>query len=74
MFTEIDNFLVTHSPSWYRTPTVQTITLGVIFFWVFAAYTTIQFYAASLYGPDLAANSVSAVYFCELGTELDYYF
>jgi hypothetical protein len=64
MFTRIDNFLATHTPPWYRTPTVQTATLGVVFFWVFAAYTTIQFYAASTYGADLAADSVSAVYFC----------
>ncbi|KAL3795339.1 hypothetical protein HJC23_009512 [Cyclotella cryptica] len=64
MFARIDNFLANHSPAWYRAPSVQTATLGVVFFWVFAAYTTIQFYAASTYGPDLAADSVSAVYFC----------
>ena len=64
MFTRIDNFLALHTPPWYRTPTIQTATLGVVFFWVFAAFTTLQFYAASTYGPDLAADSVSAVYFC----------
>ena len=64
MFTLIDNFLALHAPPWYRTPTIQTATLGVVFFWVFAAFTTLQFYAASTYGPDLAADSVSAVYFC----------
>jgi hypothetical protein len=31
---------------------------------VFAAYTAIQFYAASTYGTTLAANSASAVYLC----------
>jgi hypothetical protein len=39
-------------------------TRGLVFFCVFAAYTTIQFYAVSTYGPTLAANSVSAVYLC----------
>ena len=63
MFARIDNFLAKHTPPWYRTPTTQTTILGVIFFWVFAAYTTIQFYAASTYGSDLAADCVSAVYF-----------
>lgn len=48
-------------PAW-RTPKVQTVTLGIVFFWVFAAYTTIQFYSASTYGTSLAADSVSAVY------------
>ena len=61
-FANIDNFLILHSPSWYRTPRTQTIILGIIFFWVFAAYTTIQFFAKSTYGSSLAANSVSAVY------------
>lgn len=62
MFDIIDNFLREHAPSWYRTPQVQTAVLGLVFFWVFAAYTTIQFYAASTYGSDLAADSVSAIY------------
>jgi hypothetical protein len=64
MFTRIDNYLASHSPHWYRTPTIQTATLGIVFFWVFAAFTTLQFYARSTYGPELAADSVSAVYFC----------
>jgi len=63
MFPKIDAFIATHSPSWYRTPVVQTAALGVVFFFVFAAYTTIQFYAASIYGSNLASDSVSAVYF-----------
>ncbi|KAL7473008.1 hypothetical protein ACHAXS_013383 [Conticribra weissflogii] len=63
MFPKIDAFLATHSPPWYRTPVVQTAALGVVFFFVFAAYTTIQFYAASIYGSNLASDSVSAVYF-----------
>ena len=62
MFATIDNFLVTHTPPWYRTPKVQTATLGIVFFWVFAAYTTIQFYSASTYGSELAADTVCAVY------------
>ena len=62
MMFAIDNFLLTHTPPWYRTPKVQTVMLGIIFFWVFAAYTTIQFYSASTYGSSLAADSVSAVY------------
>jgi hypothetical protein len=49
-------------PHRYRSPVAQTVALGVVFFSVFTAYTTIQFYAASTYGPVLAANSVSAVY------------
>ena len=59
----IDNFLITHAPAWYCTPKAQAVTLGLVFFWVFAAYTTIQFYSASTYGSDLAADSVSAIYF-----------
>jgi MFS family permease len=51
-----------YAPDWYRRPLSQTICLGLVFFCVFAAYTTIQFYAASTYGQVLAANSVSAVY------------
>ena len=62
MFAFIDNLLLVHAPSWYKTPKVQTITLGIVFFWTFSAYTTIQFYSASTYGPSLAADSVSAVY------------
>lgn len=57
-----DEFLVKHTPLWYRTPFVQTVTLGLVFFFVFTSYTTIQFYARSTYGEELAANSVSAVY------------
>ena len=64
MVSRIDSFLAARTPPWYRTPTIQTILLGIVFFWVFAAYTTIQFYAASTYGSDLAAESVSAVYLC----------
>ncbi|KAL7536497.1 hypothetical protein ACHAXR_007202, partial [Thalassiosira sp. AJA248-18] len=62
MFAIIDKLLLTHTPTWYRSPTVQTVTLGIVFFWVFAAYTTIQFYSSSTYGASLAADSVSAVY------------
>jgi hypothetical protein len=36
--------------------------LGMVFFFVFTSYTTIQFYARSTYGAELAANSVSAIY------------
>jgi hypothetical protein len=50
------------APAWYRTPLAQTMTLGIVFFFVFASYTTIQFYARTTYGEKLAANSVSAVY------------
>ncbi|CAB9516004.1 Ion channel regulatory protein UNC-93 [Seminavis robusta] len=49
-------------PSWYKTPRAQTIALGVVFLLLFAAYKTIQFYAASTYGPTIAANSISALY------------
>ena len=49
-------------PSWFRTPLAQTVTLGLVFFFVFSSYTTIQFYARTTYGPKLAANSVAAVY------------
>ena len=45
-----------------RLLTQQSILLGAIFFLVFCAYTTIQFYARSTYGPDLAASSVSTLY------------
>mmetsp|Transcript_37984 Transcript_37984/g.80029 ORF Transcript_37984/g.80029 Transcript_37984/m.80029 type:complete len:520 (-) Transcript_37984:396-1955(-) len=62
MFAIIGNVLISHAPSWYRTPKMQTACLGIVFFWVFAAYTTIQFYSASIYGSELAADSVSAVY------------
>ena len=48
--------------AWYRSPLAQTVLLGLIFLLLFAAYTTIQFYAASTYGSTLAANSVSALY------------
>jgi len=51
-----------HSPAWYRTPRAQTAALGCVFFFVFSAYTTIQFYSATIYGAQLAADSVSAVY------------
>ena len=51
-----------HSPAWYRTPRAQTAALGAVFFFVFSAYTTIQFYSHTIYGPRLAADSVSAVY------------
>jgi MFS family permease len=59
MFDCIDS---RRTPAWYRTPLAQTVTLGVVFFFVFASYTTIQFYARTTYGEKLAANSVSAVY------------
>ena len=58
----VDARLLSRSPSWYRTPRAQSAALGVGFFWVFAAYTTIQFYSASTYGAELAADAVSAVY------------
>ena len=50
------------SPVWYRTPRAQTAALGCVFFFVFSAYTTIQFYSSTVYGARLAADSVSAVY------------
>lgn len=62
MFATIDKYLVKNAPLWYRTPVVQTTALGLVFFWVFAAYTTVQFYSASTYGSQLAADTVSAVY------------
>ena len=62
MFAAIDKYLIQHTPPWYRTPKVQTSALGLVFFWVFAAYTTVQFYSASIYGSELAADFVSAVY------------
>jgi len=34
MFAIIDNFIIDHSPPWYRTATSQTIALGIVFFWV----------------------------------------
>jgi MFS family permease len=55
--------ILLYVPDWYRRPLSQTICLGLVFFCVFTAYTTIQFYAASTYGQVLAANSVSALYF-----------
>jgi hypothetical protein len=54
--------ILRRTPAWYRTPLAQTVTLGVVFFFVFASYTTIQFYARTTYGEKLAADSVSAVY------------
>jgi MFS family permease len=50
-------------PRWYRTPRTQTLVLGLVFFQVFTAYTTIQFYASSNYGPELASRIVSMLYF-----------
>jgi MFS family permease len=50
------------TPPWLKTPRAQTVELGVVFLLLFAAYTTIQFYAASTYGATLAADSVSALY------------
>ena len=38
------------------------ITLIIVFFWVFPAYSAIQFYLASTFGSSLAADSVSTVY------------
>lgn len=55
-------FIDMYAPDWYRRPLSQTICLGLVFFCVFSAYTTIQFYAASTYGQVLAANSISALY------------
>jgi MFS family permease len=49
-------------PRWYRTPRTQTLVLGLVFFQVFTAYTTIQFYASSNYGPELASRIVSTLY------------
>lgn len=62
MFAAIDKYLVKHTPPWYRTPVVQTSALGLVFFWVFAAYTTVQFYSKTIYGSALAADCVSALY------------
>ena len=58
----INKYLAAYAPSWYRTPVAQTSALGLVFFWVFSAYTTIQFYAKSTYGSELAADCVSALY------------
>lgn len=60
--TEICNYFVAKPPKWFCTSLAQTLTLGLVFFFVFSSYTTIQFYARTTYGPDLAANSVTAVY------------
>ncbi len=46
------------------TPRGQAACLGIIFFFVFAAYDTIQVYAKRLYPGDTGANSVIAVYTC----------
>jgi MFS family permease len=58
----LDRWVLRNSPLWYRTPTSQTVALGLVFFFVFTSYTTIQFYARTTYGERLAANSVAAVY------------
>ena len=47
---------------YYYTPIGQTYILGWIFCNVFTAYTTIQFYSVSIYGPTLASKSVSTIY------------
>ena len=54
-------------PLWFRTPLAQTVTLGLVFFFVFSSYTTIQFYARTTYGPKLSADCVSCVYFTFTG-------
>ncbi|KAL3811154.1 hypothetical protein ACHAXA_001369 [Cyclostephanos tholiformis] len=58
----VDRLLLHNAPSWYRSPEAQTAMLGLIFFWVFAAYTTMQFYSMSIYGPKLASSVVSSTY------------
>lgn len=62
MFSSLDDFLVARSPPRLLTPTAQTAALGLVFFWIYSAYASIQFYSASVYGPSLAADCVSAVY------------
>lgn len=62
MPSNLEHWLLLHTPAWYRTPLMQTVALGLVFFFVFASYSTIQFYARTTYGEQLAANSVAAVY------------
>lgn len=59
----VDMFLISKMPLWYRTPKAQTAMLGMVFFFVFTGWTTIQFFSQSTYGADLAADCVSVVYF-----------
>ena len=33
MFAIIDNVIINHSPSWYRTASSQTVALGIVFFY-----------------------------------------
>ena len=40
----IDNFIIDHSPPWYRTATSQTVALGIVFFWV-VSIASLQFVA-----------------------------
>ncbi|GAX25707.1 hypothetical protein FisN_14Lh017 [Fistulifera solaris] len=60
--TNIKTRMTRRFPRWYRTPRTQTLVLGLVFFQVFTAYTTIQFYASSNYGPELASRIVSTLY------------
>ena len=62
MFPSLDRWLLHHTPPWARTPYMQTVGTGLVFFFVFASYTTIQFYSRTTYGERLAANSVASVY------------
>jgi len=50
------------TPPRFQTPLFQSILLGVVFLLVFSAYSTVQFYASTTYGPELAANAVSSIY------------
>ena len=59
----IERFIATYSPEWYRKPTSQTVALGLVFCFVFTAYTTMQFYASTTYGQELASSTLSTIYF-----------
>ena len=45
-----------------QTPLGQTVLMGLIFFFVFSAYITIQGFAAKLYGAELASNMEMTLY------------
>ena len=45
-----------------RTPTGQAVLLGILFFFVFSAYITIQGFASKLYGEELASNMETTLY------------
>jgi len=45
-----------------QSPTVQVGLVGLIFFFVFVAYSTVQAFATKLYGPELGANMETILY------------